>query len=365
MDSSKDPPLDEIQWKSPETVMELGGIHTNTGRSFVSSVSPTLTLEYVVLYYFARSPFFDATSNNATLFTQAMYNQNLTYILGTRVQFEERLRSMQGLEFMVTHDPSEGDKKMIHSGVWVIRKQNRRKRPGLADEVTGLASYYVVNDDIYMAPSVSSVITSRLLSAVTSLNNFLSTVSTLPDFTPSLGHTYLPYTAGKHPTPSASFQTAATTKENTPMPNAGTPRPDTQETITSKISTAHKHATEDNPQDLRMLAESWDLSIRYGNDFMDENPLVGEPGNFKLTNKTNLALASSFSNVTSGTPQPFKASVKKVPPPLDTSVSAGTDRRKSTPGTAKASVTPGGKDKKARRKSKAAGVATPKSATSA
>ena len=71
---------------------------------------------------------------------------------------------MQGLEFMVTHDPSEGDTKPVNSGVWVIRKQNRRKRLGMQDELTGISSYYVVGENIYMAPSVGNIISSRLVS---------------------------------------------------------------------------------------------------------------------------------------------------------------------------------------------------------
>ena len=80
--------------------------------------------------------------------------------------FEERLRSMQGLEFMVTHDPSEGDTKPMNSGVWVIRKQNRRKRPGMPDEVTGLASYYVVGENIYMAPSLEKLLGARMVGII-------------------------------------------------------------------------------------------------------------------------------------------------------------------------------------------------------
>lgn len=90
---------------------------------------------------------------------------------------------MQGLEFIVAHDPlqyaaanaAEWAQKRDHTGtaeapkeptsVWVIRKQTRRKRPGMdEDEVTILSTYFVVGDSVYMAPSVSSVIGSRMVS---------------------------------------------------------------------------------------------------------------------------------------------------------------------------------------------------------
>ncbi|GMF76067.1 unnamed protein product [Aspergillus oryzae] len=36
-------------------------------------------------------------------------------------------------------------------------------------------------------------------------------------------------------------------------------------------------------QDTRTFAESFSLLARYGEEFMDENPLVGEPGSFILS----------------------------------------------------------------------------------
>ena len=123
-----------------------------------------------VLPYFAASPFFDAMSNNATLTTQALNNPNMFYIIQTRADFEARLKTMQGLEFMVTHDPSENDTKNPNSGVWVIRKQMRRKKQGMPDDITPISSYYVVNENVYMAPSVVNIIGSRMVSSHDFLN---------------------------------------------------------------------------------------------------------------------------------------------------------------------------------------------------
>ena len=123
-----------------------------------------------VLPYFAASPFFDAMSNNATLTTQALNNPNMFYIIQTRADFEARLKTMQGLEFMVTHDPSENDTKIPNSGVWAIRKQIRRKRQGMPDDITPISSYYVVNENVYMAPSVVNIIGSRMVRNLEFLN---------------------------------------------------------------------------------------------------------------------------------------------------------------------------------------------------
>ena len=116
-----------------------------------------------VLPYFSHSPFFDATSNNATLTTQATYNPNMFYLIQTREAFEGRLRSMQGLEFMVAHDPSNNGHQQENSGVWVIRKQYRRKRQGLDDEITPMSSYFVIGENVYMAPSVGNILGSRMV----------------------------------------------------------------------------------------------------------------------------------------------------------------------------------------------------------
>jgi hypothetical protein len=76
---------------------------------------------------------------------------------------------MQGLEFVVSYDPlqaaAQTDNRFAHepSNVWVIRKQNRRKRSGMDDEVTVLSTYFIVGDCIYMAPSVASVVGNRIV----------------------------------------------------------------------------------------------------------------------------------------------------------------------------------------------------------
>src|SRR5450755_57503 len=80
-----------------------------------------------VLFYFAESPFYDRTSNNATLFTQGMNNAAMAQFLYTRQAFESRLREMQGLEFMVSHDPllppySPYPIGVEPSNIWVIKK---------------------------------------------------------------------------------------------------------------------------------------------------------------------------------------------------------------------------------------------------
>lgn len=122
------------------------------------------------MFYFAESPFFDPTSNNASLAIQASYNEAFRHFVETREAFEARLQTMQGLEFVVAYDPlqaaAQPDGGFAHepSDVWVIRKQNRRKRgAGAADEVHVLDTFFVVGDCIYMAPCVASVVGNRIV----------------------------------------------------------------------------------------------------------------------------------------------------------------------------------------------------------
>lgn len=143
--ATNDTPLDEIQWRHPQLVNNMRGIHSNT-----------------IMWYFAESPFFDRTSNNAVLQQQAMYNPGMEQYVSSREAFEGRLKTMSGLEFMVAEQPAITGPG-FGTGVWVIRKQIRRKRPNEEDELTVLATYYVVGDNIYMAPTLADVLSFRMV----------------------------------------------------------------------------------------------------------------------------------------------------------------------------------------------------------
>ena len=85
------------------------------------------------------------------------------HLIQTREAFESRLKTMQGLEFMVAHEPTGPAQAGPDSGIWVIRKQVRRKVQGAADNVTVLGSYFMVGENIYMSPSIAKVLGSRLV----------------------------------------------------------------------------------------------------------------------------------------------------------------------------------------------------------
>ncbi|KAL3304491.1 mediator of rna polymerase ii transcription subunit 6 [Colletotrichum asianum] len=138
------PPLDEIQWSSPFIAAGMQGIHSNS-----------------VLFYFAESPFFDRQSNNAVITNQAMFNPALLRNLSTREAFEGELDKMTGLEFRVLHAPAD---MVTGTGVWVIVKQMRQKNPERNRiETKPLAYYFVCNENIYQAPTLGDILSSKIV----------------------------------------------------------------------------------------------------------------------------------------------------------------------------------------------------------
>lgn len=165
--------LDEVQWRAPEWI-QMFGLRTDN-----------------VLDYFAQSPFYDRTSNNQVLKMQSQFNEQLH----GRPDLTRELRNMKGIEFVVVlHKEPE---------MWVIRKQNRLSPL----EARVLSTYFVVGENIYMAPTIYSIISSRLLTIAHSLNEALSKAVTLPNYSPSRGYSYI-----------TDVQLTATEESNTSTP---------------------------------------------------------------------------------------------------------------------------------------------------
>ncbi|CZS92914.1 related to RNA polymerase II transcriptional regulation mediator MED6 [Rhynchosporium agropyri] len=253
--SSQDIPLDEIQWKSPPLVQQMQGVHENS-----------------VLHYFSNSPFFDPTSNNAILVSQAMYNPNMLDVIQTRAAFEGRLKTMSGLEFIIAEQPAEMAPG-TGTGVWVIRKQTRRKKDRDDDEITVHSTYFVVGENIYMAPTVADVLGNRTMSIIISLKNFISGAGKLPEFSPALGHIYA------QPSPSTALKPINShlsqgSKEPTPLPES---------LQGSKKGLPSLSTTSSSFLDNRLLEETINISLKYGDEYMDDIPITGAPGEFHLS----------------------------------------------------------------------------------
>ncbi|KAK9476993.1 MED6 mediator subfamily complex component-domain-containing protein [Lipomyces japonicus] len=154
--------LDELQWRAPEWI-QMFGLRTDN-----------------VLEYFSQSPFYDRSSNNQVLKMQSQFNGSLSLPQDLSLA----LSTMRGVEFIIAMaNPA--------SALWLIRKQDRIS----STETTPLATYFVINENIYMAPNVYSIVSSRMLATVCELRSALVLATdNLPNFAPTLGYTYAPGT---------------------------------------------------------------------------------------------------------------------------------------------------------------------------
>ncbi|KAJ8130120.1 hypothetical protein O1611_g3510 [Lasiodiplodia mahajangana] len=224
-----------------------------------------------VLFYFAQSPFFDPTSNNAVLANQAMYNPAMFHLIQTREAFEGRLREMAGLEFIVAQEPAE-TAPGVGTGVWVIRKQTRKKRDP-EDEITVHAAYYVVGEHIYMAPTLAQVLAGRMVNITAALNKCFPAADEARVWSPSRGHVYKLAQTG----PNSQQRNAIESKEATPRPdgrvasNRGAPEPKKSDPTLSTFDL------------VRHAEHSLMIHMQSGGDYEDENPITGKPGAFNLS----------------------------------------------------------------------------------
>lgn len=264
---------------------------------------------------------------------------------------------------MVTGEPQPSSNPASQgpdTGIWNIRKQERSKRDRpLEDDLTVLGTYYAVADNLYQAPSVYDVVGNHVASAVTSLNKFIDETGSLSTFNPATGYSYL-----------SAEQEDTTTTDNEEQLVPGLDPTVTEELqappATDKLSAAK--------QDY-LMQQSLLLMRDHGDEYMDLNPLVGEPGNFVFSHtkahvkarqaeqsaaalKAELALAEKQAKSKTSTPAAFTTTIKTeeqeaVSPTIKTEQPSGTQKVK------KLSKSDGSGKK--RRKSKAVGALSAKS----
>lgn len=275
-----------------------------------------------VLFYFATSPFFDQVSGNQSLLTQWVGTPNQNDILGTRQKFESHLRHQRGTQYVVDHDPLEakvfidGPNGREPSNVWVIRKQHRENESD--DGVTPLGYYYIVNDVIYQAPPIASVLNYRMLNTVSALTKVFAAPSDLSFFSVSHGHTY--HKPVQKSTTQALAATSQQSKEETPLPGTQSSTADKSSKVASQTQTQDGF---DNSA--RTLREALRMTLQYGKEYMDDVPLVGEPGSFRL-NKTRDGVNSQAKSQISGTAiaTPGQSRAPSAVPPSSASAAANT-----------------------------------------
>ncbi|CAH0005194.1 unnamed protein product [Clonostachys byssicola] len=245
---SKEARLREIQWHSPESAESLGGLHSNT-----------------ILFYFSFSPFFERTSNNAVIFSQAQNNQTMFHLIQTREAFEGHLKTMKGLQFVVAEEPAESGPG-AGTGVWVIRKQTRQVK-FQEEEIIVHAYYFIVGLNIYMAPTMADLLATKIMMISSAISQALTTAESIKRWQASTGHVYqLPGTATA---PKATKTIEA--KAETPLPDA-----------TGKPATATASKNDETSLE-KLIEESYWIHMKYGGDYIDENPITGRPGEFHLS----------------------------------------------------------------------------------
>ncbi|ORY55555.1 MED6 mediator sub complex component-domain-containing protein [Leucosporidium creatinivorum] len=135
------PSLSHLQWRATEWLLAFGPLRPE-----------------IVMDYFVLSPFFDRTSNNATLRMQMQFSRG-----GMEgVDEEAELRRFVGAEYAVVH--------AAPPSLFIIHKRDRTS----PTEATTTAAYYILNDNIYQGPSLYTVINERVLTSLHALSSSLT-----------------------------------------------------------------------------------------------------------------------------------------------------------------------------------------------
>ncbi|KAF3926987.1 hypothetical protein ABW20_dc0109370 [Dactylellina cionopaga] len=319
-----DPPLDEIQWRSPGFIQAFGALHSNN-----------------VLTYFFNSPFFDRSSNNSSLYMQAQTNYSLQHLIHNRVQFEGRLKSMVGVEFVVAaEDPA--------NSIWVIKKQMRRS----PTDAQVLDVYFVIGENIYMAPTIHGVMTSRLLSATSAISKAQELSSSLAHFSPESGYTYFPPQPSQSSATTASATTSFSQASSVPASSAQSSVPPPPPSTLSNVPPSSVDLT--ITRESLNMQSSLSASLRFTSapgGYLDDNPIT-DPQQLMMGSSQSSNHSHSQSQSQS-TLSKEKAAAREALPSVSTAAAiaaAAKDKGKT--------VSPISPTAKKRRKSKAAGMGT-------
>lgn len=149
-------------------------------------------------------------------------------------------------------------------------------------------------------------------------------------------------------------QSRQQSKENTPMP-------DIQQSFTSQgTAQSFDSSAGSTIQDTRNLTESFNLFSQYGDEYMDDSPLVGEPGSFILSKTNEKPTAVGASRGSGSGSASGSGKLQPPPPPTGSAPSAKPGPVKTEnavkaagKGAEKSPISPGGgKEKVKRKKSK-------------
>lgn len=267
-----------------------------------------------VLYYFALSPFFDLLSVNNNVFQQFQGRPDGGQILGTRDHFEAEMERHIGISYVVDFDPLltktmvKGENGVEEpSDTWIIRKQDR-KRIEDPKEVKILEYYYIINNYIFQAPRLESMLNYRMTNTLMALDKMANTASNLPVFSASYGHSYFHQ---------SQKSTVAIPPADGQQSKVGTPMPEGQGLLGQEAGMTAEEA--EQRSDERILRAALNMTMQYGEQYYDDAPLIGEPGNFRLATAKypvrNLKAAELGVPTRSGTASKANTPAPSVKPP--------------------------------------------------
>ncbi|KAJ4320515.1 Mediator of RNA polymerase II transcription subunit 6 [Neodidymelliopsis sp. IMI 364377] len=250
------PPLDEQEYADPQ--MPLAHLDSDNN----------------VIFYHMNSPFFEPQSNNTAIYSTAQGHPNGMQLLNDRPTYEAELRKYNaGTQFIVASEPKgEGQP-------WLIQRQQKiENRETGNPETVCEGNYYTQGTRLLMAPSLLDVVQARLLTVSTRMQQMAELSKNMSHWSPATGHTYMP--------PSYEPTKATTTTSRVGSPTLAPTDPDasaSQSQPKDAAATIDPAASTTQFSD-DLFMHSLNLTHAYGDEYMDENPLLGEPGAFVFTN---------------------------------------------------------------------------------
>ncbi|TFK23092.1 MED6-domain-containing protein [Coprinopsis marcescibilis] len=180
-------------------------------------VNGPLTAENV-FEYFSHSDYYDKQSNNQVLRMQTTFTG-----AGPLTNEAEELRRFTGIEFAVVHAEPPS--------FFIIHKRERLS----PDEVKPVAVYFIIDNQIFQAPDLYSLLSNHLLTTVSTLQSSLDILrKNRPDYTPRTGFVWPivgdPANDPKKKGPEVSADAAALADDDATEPSSSQANKRAQET---------------------------------------------------------------------------------------------------------------------------------------
>jgi mediator of RNA polymerase II transcription subunit 6 len=338
----KKPLLDEQDFVNPQALHDLPEQDINKANNFH--------------WYFYSSQFNEPASNN-TAVLGVHVNDPLTYnVIHDKKEFATRVRSVDsGLQFVVAGEPQgEGQP-------WLMQRQNKvafHDPDGKVNRIETFVegNWYNQGNRLLMAPSLLEVVRARLLTVSTRLQRVAELSQNMDHFSPAAGHSYYPpsFEAPKAAAAGSRIGSRIGSPTLAPMD-----LDQSQATATAPVADADEAADQFSDA---LFMESLAMTNMHGDEYMDENPLKGEPGSFVFTNTKNAVGERNKAQEQAALLQLNAPRLDTRPPSVAPSIAA-TPKGAPTPlaidsQSRKGSVVPE-KEKKKKERRKSKGLASP------